>query len=137
MKTKRFFFVSGVVLLAAVCIGIMNLQYDRLSRYPYQDPQARAIIDEHLTDEEISYIIEYSIAPSEFLNYIDAPGFSIYHVAFYKQVRSSIWYLNDTNIVYIVELARDKMSMDELVDALLNYDFDSVVDYLQQKDPIR
>ena len=134
MKTKRFLFVSGVVLLAALCIGIMNLQYDRLSRYPYQDKQARAIIDEHLTDDEISYIIEYSIAPSEFLDYIDAPGFSIYHVAFYKQVRNSIWYLNNENIVYIVELAREKMTMDQLIDTLLNYDFDSVVRYLSESD---
>ena len=134
MKTKRFLFVSSVVLLAALCIGIMNLQYDRLSRYPSEDPQARALIDEYLTNDEISYIIEYSIAPSEFTHYLGTPGFSIYHIAFYKQVRNAIWYLNDQNIVYIVELARERMTMDELVHLLLNYDFDSFVRYLEQGD---
>ena len=134
MKTKRFLFVSSVVLLAALCIGIMNLQYDRLSRYPYQDPQARALIDEYLSDEEISYIIEYSIAPSEFVQYLGIPGFSIYHAAFYHQVSDSIWYLNNENIVYIVELAREKMSMEQLTHYLLNYDFDSVVRYLKEGD---
>ena len=134
MKTKRFLFVSSVVLLAALCIGIMNLQYDRLSRYPYQDPQARALIDEYLSDEEISYIIEYSIAPSEFIQYLGLPGFSIYHISFYQQVRDSIWYLNNENIVYIVELAREKMSMEQLIHYLLNYDFVSVVRYLKDGD---
>ena len=134
MKTKRFLFVSSVVLLAALCIGIMNLQYDRLSRYPYQDPQARALIDEYLTNDEISYIIEYSIAPSEFIDYLNASGFSIYHIEYYKQVRNSIWYLNNENIVYVVELAREKMTMDQLIDYLLNYDFDSVVRYLLEND---
>ena len=134
MKTKRFLFVSSVVLLAVVCIGIMNLQYDRLSRYPYQDPEARALIDEYLTNDEISYIIEYSIAPSEFTHYLGIPDFSIYHISLYQRVRDSIWYLNDDNIVYIVELAREKMSMDQLVDYLLNYDFDSVVRYLKEGD---
>ncbi len=134
MKTKRFLFVSSVVLLAVFCIGIMNLQYDRLSRYPYQDPQARALIDEYLSDEEISYIIEYSIAPSEFIQFLGVPGFSIYHISFYQQVRDSIWYLDNENIVYIVELAREKMTMDQLIHYLLNYDFDSVVRYLKNGD---
>lgn len=134
MKAKRFLFVSAVVLISMVCIGIMNVNYDRLSRYPYQDAQARALIDEYFTDEEIAYIIEYSIAPSEFINYISAPDFSVYHASMYNRVRQSIWYLSDHDIVYIVDLAREKMSMDELVDKLLNYDSNTVIRYLTEGD---
>jgi hypothetical protein len=134
MKTKRFLFVSSVVLLAAVCLGVMNMKYDRLSRYPYEDEEARELIDHFFTNEEISYLIEYSIAPSEFIEYIDAPGFSIYHASQYNQVKESIWYLNDDNIVFLVELSFGKMSVEELIHTLLNYDADTVVHFLQKGD---
>lgn len=134
MKIKRFLFVSSVVLLAAVCLGVMNMKYDRLSRYPYEDEEARELIDHFFTNEEISYLIEYSIAPSEFIDYIDAPGFSIYHASQYNQVKESIWYLNDDNIVFLVELSFGKMSVEELIHTLLNYDADTVVRFLQKGD---
>ncbi|MFQ8583255.1 MAG: hypothetical protein ACLSA6_12395 [Holdemania massiliensis] len=62
MKIKRLLFVAAVAVLCAGCLIVMNIRYDRLSRYPYQDPKSRELIDEYLSDADIEYIIEYSIA---------------------------------------------------------------------------
>ena len=134
MKTKRFLFVSSVLIVAIVCIGIMNIHYDRLSRYPYQDEEARALIDKYFSNQDIEYLIEYSIAPSTFIDYVTYKDFSVYHAEEYNRVRQSIWYLSDAEIVEIVELAREVMSMDELVKKLLEYDSMTVFYYLRGND---
>lgn len=134
MNTKRFLFISAVVAIAAVCLAVMNFNYDRLSRYPYEDESARALIDQYFSNDEIEYIIEYSISPSEFIDYITYPNFSVYHAAEYNQVKHSVWYLDAEGIVSVVELAREKMTMDELVHFLNEYDGQTVINYLKLED---
>ena len=129
VKAKQFLFVGTVLLISICCLAVMNINYDRLSRYPYQDETARKIINETFSDQDIAYLIEYSIAPSEFIDYALCPGFSIYHAADYNQVRSSVWYLDAQGIVQIVEAARDYVSMDELIHLLNAYDGVTILNY--------
>ncbi len=129
MKAKQFLFVGTVLLISICCLAVMNINYDRLSRYPYQDEYAREIINETFSDKDIAYLIEYSIAPSEFIDYALYPGFSVYHASEYNQVRSSVWYLDAENVVKIVELARDQVTIDELIHLLNAYDGVTILNY--------
>jgi len=134
VKAKRFLFISAVVLISAVCLAVMNINYDRLSRYPYEDKAARALIEEYFSNKDIEYIIEYSISPSEFIDFISYPGFSIYHAAEYNQIRNSVWYLDNEQVVKIVELAREKITMEELISFLIEYDGQTVMNYFSLED---
>ena len=60
MKIKRLFLVFGIIGLFGVCYFYMNSHFDRLSRYPYEYPEARAKIDAKLNDQEIEYLIDLS-----------------------------------------------------------------------------
>lgn len=81
----------------------MNQRFDRLSRYPYENQESRSKIDQYLNDEEIEYIIEYSIAPVEFIEYIESPIFNIYHIDTYNRFSDLFYYLNPLEIVDFCE----------------------------------
>ena len=91
MEKQKHIFVCSLIFIAIICLTIMNIKYDRLSRYPYQEKEAREIIDKYLSDEEIEYIIEYSIAPNVFISFIDVDGFNIYHASEYKELSKLRW----------------------------------------------
>ena len=116
MKIKRLLFVAAVAVLCAGCLIVMNIRYDRLSRYPYQDPKSRELIDEYLSDADIEYIIEYSIAPSTFVPYIQAERFSVYHAPEYNYMEEAFSYRNyaPVAIVNMVEETRDQIAVQDL-----------------------
>ena len=125
---KRLAFTIILLGITIGCIGFMNLHFDRLSRYPYQDEADRALIDQYLSDSEIEYIIEYSIAPAQFVQYLGCNGFNIYHIAEYNQLNSYLGYGTSCEMVSRVELTRDKVDVPTLA-ALMNvYPLD-VVDF--------
>lgn len=137
MKLKRAIFVSGVVLLCFVCLSVMNVHYDRLSRYPYQDQESRKLIDKYLDDSEIEYIIEYSIAPSTFIKWIKAPNFNIYHAAEYAFLDESFSYLSylPSEIVNMVEQTRELITVEDLALLMEHYTFGEVKLWLDNGDP--
>ena len=95
-----------VVVIILIFLGAfirMNTRFDRLSRYPYQDKQARKLIDEYLDDDAVNYIIEYAIEPSYFIDLIEAPGFNIYHVEYYRALMRDVNYLTKYDIVAFAE----------------------------------
>lgn len=125
---NRLVFTILLIGITIGCIGFMNLHFDRLSRYPYQDEADRALIDQYLDDEEIEYIIEYSIAPAQFVQYLGCSGFNIYHIAEYNQLNSYLGYGSSCDMVSRVELTRDVVDVPTLA-ALMNvYPLD-VVDF--------
>lgn len=128
-------FVSFIVLLSVICMEIMNLHYDSLARYPYKDVNSRNLIRQYLTQEEIEYIIEYSIPPNMFIAYIQEDGFNIYHAAEYKKLSESQWDKSPATIVKMVEETRDIMSVDDLETLLLdgNYTYDDVRHYINEE----
>ena len=121
-------FVAFIVVFSFCCLQYMNIHYDPLARYPYRDETSRALIRKYLNQEEIEYIIEYSIPPNMFIAYIQEDGFSIYHAAEYKQLSISQWDESPANIVKMVEETRNIMSVDELEVYLLdnNYVYDDI-----------
>ncbi len=128
-------FVIAILCITVVSIGVMNIRYDSLARYPYKDERSREIIKEHLTDEEIAYIIEYSIPPNMFIAFIDEEGFNIYHAAEYKQLSNVLWQETPGNIVKMVEETRDIIDLNSLIYYLnIGYDYDSIYSFLQSDD---
>ncbi len=121
-KTKwtRIFLLCMAAILG-ISISVMNYHYDSLARYPYRDQESRKLIKKYLNDEEIDYIIEYSIAPNMFISFIEEPGFNIYHAAEYKRLSLVLWQETPAHIVRIVEDTWGKVDSDTL-QTLLSYD---------------
>lgn len=116
MLKKRILLVASIIILTIACYIYMNRNYDSLSRYPYGTSEERALIKKYLDEREIKYIIDYSIDPYLFMDYIYYPGFIAYHVEDYNLAADSLYYLNNYEIVDVVEKLYEK-----------NIDFDSVI----------
>ena len=134
MKIKRLFLVFGIIGLFGVCYFYMNSHFDRLSRYPYEYPEARAKIDAKLNDQEIEYLIEYSIAPVEFIKYIDAESFNIYHIDTYHEVSNAAYYLSDLEVVSFSEQILYLNKKEEALEMLKTYYYNEVLDWLYNGD---
>ena len=135
MEKQKHIFVCSLIFIAIICLTIMNIKYDRLSRYPYQEKEAREIIDKYLSDEEIEYIIEYSIAPNVFISFIDVDGFNIYHASEYKELSKLRWQNTPDEIVEMVEKTRDYIDIQTLDNYLYQYTFDEILYLLTNDDP--
>ncbi len=128
-------FVSVIVLFSAACLMFFYSRYDVLARYPYKDETSKALIRKYLTQEEIEYIIEYSIPPNMFIAYIQEDGFSIYHAAEYKKLSESQWDKSPAAIVRMVEETRLIMSVEELESYLQenNYKYEDISRWIKNE----
>ena len=128
-------FVSVIILFSACCILLFHLQSDSLARYPFKDKTSKELIRKYLTQEEIEYIIEYSIPPNMFIAYIQEDGFSIYHAAEYKKLSDSQWDKSPKDIVDMVEETRSIMSVEELENYLAenNYRYEDVSRWIRNE----
>ena len=128
-------FVCAIVLFSICCLEILNVKYDSLARYPYEDENSRKLIRQYLSEEEIEYIIEYSIPPNMFIAYIQEDGFSIYHAAEYKKLSESQWDKSPAMIVKMVEETRNLMTTDQLASYLApgNYKYEDIQYYIQNE----
>ena len=108
MRIKRILLVVAVIALTMGSYVFMNRNYDPLARYPYKNKKARTAILNKLDEREIKYIIDYSIAPEEFMDYIDNPAFNAYNIALYNKARNYLYNLNSYQIVTIVEGIKDR-----------------------------
>ncbi len=127
-------FFACVMLIGTLSLVVMNSKYDSLSRYPYTDQNSRKLIKEYLDEDEIEYIIEYSIAPNMFIAYIQEDGFNIYHSAEYKELSAAEWQSSPSQIVKMVEETRDYMSTKTLEEYLLSYTYEEIELYLREGD---
>lgn len=103
MNKKRIIVCVVIVILFIVCYSIINTKYDRLARYPYGTESERKIIEDYLDDNEIEYIIEYSIDPSYFIEYIRYDKFNIYHIDQYKHFNNIFTDFDTRETIIIVE----------------------------------
>ncbi|MBO5554994.1 MAG: M15 family metallopeptidase [Solobacterium sp.] len=128
-------FVSAIVLFSVCCMIFFHLQSDSLARYPFKDKTSKDLIRQYLTQEEIEYIIEYSIPPNMFIAYIQENGFSIYHAAEYKKLSESQWDKSPKDIVDMVEETRNIMSVEELENYLSenNYRYEDVSRWIKNE----
>lgn len=88
MNKKRIALIVSVIVIFLICLYYMNIRFNRLSRYPYDNEYATQLMDKYLSDDDIAYVIEYSIAPQYIVDYIGNPGFSIYHVDYYDELHN-------------------------------------------------
>lgn len=130
MKTKQLIFVTLIIIISLGCFGLMVRNFDILSRYPYQNDKARALIKEFLTKDEIEYIIEYSIEPNHFLRYIEAEDFNVFNSDLYNQLDVISWDLSPVQVVELAEFSKDEISIDELSEMLKVYSGITVFDWM-------
>lgn len=134
MKAKRAIFVSVILLISILCLAVMNVNYDKLSRYPYKNEESNRLIREFLTDDEIEYIIEYSIAPTTFITYIKEPDFNMFHIEEYRELNKLLWDETPANIVKMVEGTRQSMDVVTLASYLVHYSYDEILYWINHGD---
>lgn len=137
IKKRRILLVVFITILFGICFIRMNKRFDRLSRYPYDNPEKRALIDKHLNDDEIEYIIEYSIEPNYFIKFIQCKNFNIYHVDFYQDVNQKAgWIFNDNQD--IVDLCENALQFENgketTLSMLPDYSASEILYWLRYKD---
>ncbi len=140
MKQKRFIFVASVLAIVISCLGYMNSKFDPLTRYPYPGEETRELIRKNLNAKEIDYIIDYSINPDIFIDYIEVPEFNIYRATDYKYISEYLWtqnygYPDPVKVVHIVELTKEVLSKEELGAYLTHYSFETVENWIMNGDP--
>ncbi len=134
MKAKQIGFVAIVFSIALSCMGIMNLNYDILSRYPYKNKEQRQLIRHYLNKEDIEYIIEYSIAPTTFINFIQEDGFSIYRIEQYNALQQFLWQESPAKIVSIVNETKDFFDIASLKNYLVHYTYEELQFWMKNGD---
>ena len=136
MKLKRILIIVAVCIIFCICFYTMNKHYDILSRYPYDNEEAKELIRNYMNEEEIGYIIEYSIAPESFIDYIKCPKFNIYHVSLYRQVGGYCFYMSNDDVVLLTEEIISKTDKyEEAIKLLEHYRYNEVLYYLENGDP--
>gem|GEM_PF-6747939 len=126
-----------VTVIFLTCFCVINSKYDRLSRYPYEDENARYLIKKYMSDEDIEYIIDYAITPGYFIKYIECPDFNIYHVDAYDKAGAFYWYADKNDVVKLVETIYNfdnSEDIDYYMSLLGNYHFDEMSYYLNHQD---
>ena len=106
----------------------MNRNYDSLSRYPYGTSEERALIKKYLDEREIKYIIDFSIDPYLFMDYIYYPGFIAYHIEDYNLAADSLYYLNNYEIVDVVEKLYEKnIDLDSVIKKYMYFHYEDIL----------
>ncbi|MBP3853250.1 MAG: D-alanyl-D-alanine carboxypeptidase family protein, partial [Erysipelotrichaceae bacterium] len=109
----------GVFIL---CFIRLNKSYDPLSRYPYVNDQNKEVILEHMSQEDIDYMVNQHIKPEEFMDFIDVEGFDIHQTRSYKIAKDT----QDADNEYIVNFVNKYHShfrRDELATLLSHYSY--------------
>lgn len=85
MRLKRMVLIVVLLVFSFVCIYMMNDSYDRLARYQYEiTDEQRELLESHLSDDDISYIIQQKIRPEQLMNYILLKGFDVRNTLYYE-----------------------------------------------------
>ncbi len=128
MFKKRAILVIAIILLTAVCYTFMNRNYDSLSRYPYGTVEERNLIKKYLDEREIKYIIDYSIDPNLFMDYMIYPGFIAYHIEDYNKASQSLYYLNKYQIVDVIEqLYKKDMNINDALNKYMYFHYEEIL----------
>lgn len=133
MTIKRVSLLLATLLISLICVGVMNIHYDVLSRYTYDISDTDADkLRENLTYKEINYLIEYSINSDFFIDYIEEDGFNVYHFDFYNKIRDIIGgYYTNGQIVYLAEKAiKQGLDQDDVINKMgMGYNLELIIEY--------
>ncbi len=133
MTIKRLMFITGLIIIAAGCYIMMNRKFDPLARYQYYiDAKEHTLITSKLKQKEIEYLIEYAIAPYEFIDYIEYSGFNIYAIDEYNRLYQSYgWLESKEMIMRLVNATRNQYTYEQLDELINNYYFYEIVQYYE------
>ena len=129
MRVKRTLLVLAIVVITMVCYLFMNRNYDPLARYNYylSDDQRELILTK-LDEREIKYIVDYYIAPEEYLEFIGNNSFNAYNIAFYNHAKNNLYDVNSYQVVTIVELIKKKnLDMDECLYKYAYWNYEDIL----------
>ena len=128
MIYKRGLLYIAILLIFGASFYRMNLHFNRLSRYPYDDEEAKRLIDKYMNDQDIEYIIEYSIAPDNFIDFIQSKYFSVYRYPAYQKLQEIRWDLPPEEIVFEVEYLFNHVdNLDEAIERMAGHSFEEVL----------
>lgn len=132
----RIAFLLMLIMVFVFCFSLMNTRFDRLSRYPYRDDEEMLKkMDETMTDQEIEYLIEYSISPSYFKKYFLVKRFNIYHVDFYNTAHNRATYLSNDDVVeFVEEMIENNVIISEVLENLRFYSAEELRYFYLSKD---
>ncbi|NBK99167.1 MAG: D-alanyl-D-alanine carboxypeptidase [Erysipelotrichia bacterium] len=133
MKSKRVILIAILTFFSMTCIYMMSVSYDRLARYQYKiDNEQREVIESHLSDDDINYIIQQKIKPEQFMDFILLDGFSVKNTLYYEVCRM-IRPIDLQSIVYFVNTYKEQMKFTDLEDLITNYDYQTLSDFYDGK----
>ena len=111
----------------------MNRNYDPLSRYPYTDGIVRDKIIRHMDEREIKYIIDYSISPDEFMEFIDNYSFNAYNISYYNTAKRYLYNLNSSQVVTVVEkMLKKNLNFEETLNYYMYLSYDEIMEKLNK-----
>lgn len=125
MKLKRILFIVSLLGLFGVCFTIMNRHYDELARYPYVTSENRELILEHLSSDDINYMVSQQLKPEQFLPFIETKGFEIRNTLWYSRAKELQDASNDV-IVSFINSFKNRLEYANLETLLQAYSYDTL-----------
>ena len=134
MLKKRVLFIFSLVLITVACYIFMNRNYDPLARYAYDiDQEEKQEIIKYLDQREIKYIVDYAIAPKEFTPYMHSYYFNVFNIDKYGKARNYLYFLNNNEIVNVVELIERKgLNLDDCLNNFMYKGYEEIIDILMR-----
>ena len=129
INNMRKLFIISFIIIIMFSIGYYSTKYDVLARYPYNDENHRNIIREKLNMEQINYIIEYSIEPTYFIEFIDSPRFNIYNSFYYNEINNIYFDIDSNDVVLLYELGKELYDVDSLFLLMNEYHYTTLLEW--------
>lgn len=122
MKLKRLLLIIVLIIFTAVCMYTMNTKFDRLARYQYVTDENRDLIEAYMSDEDIAYMVQQKIKPSQFEPFITKNGFTVKNTLYYDKCNQVM--SNDPQyIVNFVNAYKDNFKFADIEPLLNNYGY--------------
>lgn len=132
MKAKRILFIASLLVLFAVCFTVMNRHYDELARYPYVTKENRDIILEHLSSDDIDYMISQQLKPEQFLPYIETKGFELRNTLWYNRAKEARPAPYEVIVAFINDF-RNRLDYAGLETLLQAYSYDTLRTFYEEE----
>ena len=129
-KIARVVLIIVCLCIAITCYIQMNKSYDELARYQYVTEENREIILEYLDSDDINYMIDQQIKPSQFMDFITIEGFDIHNTLKYSMAKKTRDAKNDF-IVNFVNRFNSNFKVKTLGNLLKYYSYDDLTTFYE------
>lgn len=125
---KRIVFIILILSLFIYCYIVMNNKFDPLARYPYVNKENRNVILEHMTTEDIDYIVSQKIKPNQFMDFIKLDNFKAKNILYYDEAYKTRKAKREYIINFINANVKN-IKYDSLHDYLSNYTYEQLMEF--------